>query len=154
VSFNKGNKMKQVKVVGKLFWAKHMTEPNKEFNESNTKYEICIGGLSESIVQRLSGELGIKIKERTDDKYGRGKYIVAKSNYVIKAVDEDGNEVSPDLIGNGSVAECTLSSYTHKLSNVHGNGVSILHSQAYPALKIKELVAPPVNTEEEAEVSL
>jgi hypothetical protein len=144
----------QVKLVGKLFWAKHMTEPNRQFNETNNKYEICIGDLSDSIATRLTNELGIKVKQKADDSYGRGKFIVAKSNYVIKAVDENGNEVSPDQIGNGTVAECTISSYTHKLSAVHGNSVSILHSGNIPALKIKTLVAPPVQEEEEAEVTL
>lgn len=144
----------QVKLVGKLFWAKHMAEPNRQFNETNNKFEICIGDLSDSIAARLTNELGIKVKQKADDSYGRGKFIVAKSNYVIKAVDENGNEIAPDQIGNGTVAECTISSYTHKLSAVHGNGVSILHSGNIPALKIKTLVAPPVQEEEEAEVTL
>ena len=144
----------QVKVVGKLFWAKHMAEPNRQFNETNNKYEICIGDLSDSIVKRLTDELGIKVKQKADDSYGRGKYIVAKSNYVIRAIDERNNEVTPDMIGNGTVAECTISSYSHKLSNLHGNGVSILHSPDIPALKIKELVAAPVIEEQEAEVTL
>ena len=144
----------QVKVVGKLFWSKHMAEPNRQFNETNNKYEICIGDLSDSVVTRLVNELGIKVKQKADDSYGRGKYIVAKSNYVIKAVDEKGNEIAPEQIGNGTVAECTISSYTHKLSAMHGNGVSILHSSTVPALKIKELVAPPVQEEQEAEVTL
>lgn len=144
----------QVKLVGKLFWSKHMTEPNRQFNETNNKYEICIGDLSDSIAARLTNELGIKVKQKADDSYGRGKFIVAKSNYVIKAVDENGNEVAPEQIGNGTVAECTISSYSHKLSSVHGNGVSILHSSAIPALKIKTLVAPPVQEEQEAEVTL
>ncbi len=144
----------QVKVVGKLFWAKHMAEPNRQFNETNNKYEICIGDLSDSIAKRLTDELGIKVKQKADDSYGRGKYIVAKSNYVIKAVDEKGNEIAPEQIGNGTVAECTISSYTHKLSALHGNGVSILHSSSVPALKIKDLVSPPVQEEQEAEVTL
>lgn len=144
----------QVKVVGKLFWAKHMAEPNRQFNETNNKYEICIGDLSDAVVQRLTNELGIKVKQKADDSYGRGKYVIAKSNYVIRAVDGQGNEVSPDQIGNGTTAECTLSSYSHKLSALHGNGVSILHSSSNPGLKIKQLVAPPVQQEEEAEVSL
>ncbi|MFZ9210925.1 MAG: hypothetical protein ACO22M_00530 [Candidatus Nanopelagicaceae bacterium] len=144
----------QVKVVGKLFWAKHMSEPNRQFNETNNKYEICIGDLSDAIVQRLTNELGIKVKEKADDSYGRGKYVIAKSNYVIQAVDQHGSKVDPSAIGNGTLAECTISSYSHKLSALHGNGVSILHSAASPALKIKTLVSPPVVEEQEAEVSL
>jgi len=146
--------MNQVKVVGKLFWAKHMDTPNREFNADNARFEICIGGLSDSIAQRLTTELGVKIEEKADDKYGRGKYIIVKSNYVIKAVDEKNNVVPPDMIGNGSVAEATLSSYTHKMSAAHGNAPSLLHSKDNPALRIKELAAVPVEQEEDAEVVL
>ena len=139
--------MNQVKVVGKLFWAKHMDTPNREFNADNNRFEICIGGLSDSIAQRLTSELGVKVKEKADDKYGRGKYIIVKSNYVIKAVDEQGNEVSPDQIGNGTVAELTLSSYEHKMSAMHGKAAGIVSSATIPAIKIKELVEPPVMEE-------
>jgi hypothetical protein len=103
----KGKKMNQVKVVGKLFWAKHMEVPNREFNADNNRFEICIGGLSDSIASRLTSELGVKVKEKPDDKYGRGKYIIVKSNYAIKAIDDNNSMVSPDLIGNGTVAEAT-----------------------------------------------
>jgi len=151
---DKGKSMNQVKVVGKLFWAKHMETPNREFNADNNRFEICIGGLSDSIASRLTSELGVKVKEKADDKYGRGKYIIVKSNYTIKAADENNRIVSPDLIGNGTVAEATISSYTHKMSAMHGNAPSLLHSQTNPALRIKELVTPPVQQEEEAEVVL
>jgi len=150
----KGKRMNQVKVVGKLFWAKHMEVPNREFNADNTRFEICIGGLSDSIAQRLTSELGVKVKEKADDKYGRGKYIIVKSNYAIKAVDDNNGRVSPDLIGNGTVAEATISSYTHKMSAMHGNAPSLLHSKDNPALRIKQLVSAPVEQEEEAEVVL
>lgn len=146
--------MNQVKVVGKLFWAKHMDTPNREFNADNNRFEICIGGLSDSIAQRLTSELGVKVKEKADDKYGRGKYIIVKSNYVIKAVDDKNNIIPPDIIGSGTVAEATISSYTHKMSAMHGNAPSLMHSKDNAALRIKELAAPPVVQEEEAEVVL
>lgn len=148
--------MAQVKLVGKLFWAKHMEEPNTEFNPAETRYEICVGGLSDSLVARLKDELNVKVKERTDDKYNRGKYIIVKTKYAIKAVDADGNAVAPSSIGNGSLAELTVSSYSHKMTAMHGNAPSLLHSDKNPALKIKELVTPPDSSvvEEEAEVVL
>ncbi len=136
--------MKTVKVVGQLFWAKHMAEPNVQFNPANDKYEICIGQLSDSIATRLTNELGIKIKERNDDQYNRGKHIVAKSKYVIKAVDEKGNEIDPSQIGNGTVAEVTLSSYEHRMSAMYGKAASVVHSPTIAAIKVKDLVAPPV----------
>jgi len=135
--------MTQVKLVGKLFWAKHMNTPNTEFNPAETRYEICIGDLSDTLVARLKNELNVKVKERADDKYGRGKFIVIKTKYVIKAVDEDGNEIKPEDIGNGTVAELTVSSYSHKMTAMHGNAPTLMHSDKYPALKIKELVAAP-----------
>jgi len=148
--------MTQVKLVGKLFWAKHMDTPNTEFNPAETRNEICIGGLSDTLVKRLKDELNVKVKEKADDKYGRGKHIIVKTKYVIKAVDENGNEVAPSAIGNGTVAELTVSSYSHKMTAMHGNAPSLLHSDKYPALKIKELVAPPEASavQEEAEVVL
>ena len=135
--------MTQVKLVGKLFWAKHMDTPNVEFNPAEVRNEICIGGLSDTLVARLKDELNVKVKEKADDKYGRGKYIIIRTKYVIKAVDADGGEVVPSAIGNGTVAELTISSYVHKMTPMHGNAPSLLHSDKYPALKIKELVAPP-----------
>lgn len=135
--------MTQVKLVGKLFWAKHMDTPNTEFNPAETRNEICIGGLSDTLAARLKDELNVKVKEKADDKYGRGKYIIIKTKYVIKAVDADGNEVAPSAIGNGTTAELSISSYAHKMTAMHGNAPSLMHSDKYPAIKIKELVAPP-----------
>jgi hypothetical protein len=149
--------MTQVKLVGKLFWAKHMDTPNTEFNPAEVRNEICIGGLSDSLAARLKDELNVKVKERQDDKYNRGKYIIIKTKYVIKAVDADGKEVAPSAIGNGTIAELTVSSYAHKMTAMHGNAPSLLHSVGNPAIKIKELVAPPDGSaveEEEAEVVL
>jgi hypothetical protein len=148
--------MTQVKLVGKLFWAKHMDTPNTEFNPAETRNEICIGGLSDTLAARLKDELNVKVKEKADDKYGRGKYIIIKTKYVIKAVDESGLQIDPSAIGNGTIAELTVSSYAHKMTAMHGNAPSLMHSDKYPAIKIKELVAPPVASEvvEEDEVVL
>lgn len=139
--------MTQVKLVGKLFWAKHMTTPNVEFNPTETRYEICIGDLSDTLVARLKNELNVKVKQKTDDKYGRGKYIIVKTKYPIKAVDEAGNEIAPEAIGNGTTAELSVSSYVHRMTSMHGNAPSLMHSPKFPALKIKELIAPPTNEE-------
>ena len=142
--------MTQVKLVGKLFWAKHMTQPNTEFNPAEARYEICIGDLSDSLVARLKNELNVKVKQKAEDKYGRGKYIIVKTKYPIKAVDVSGKEVDPADIGNGTVAELTVSSYEHRMTPMHGNAPSLMHSSKNPAIYIKELVAPPV-AEEKAE---
>lgn len=140
--------MAQVKLVGKLFWAKHMNTPNTEFNPAETRYEICIGDLSDSLVARLKNELNVKVKERADDKYGRGKFIVIKSKYVIRAVDENGKEIDPDQIGNGTTAELTVGSYAHKMTPMHGNAPTLLQSEKYAGINIKELQAVPTSEEQ------
>jgi len=140
--------MTQVKLVGKLFWAKHMNTPNTEFNPAETRYEICIGDLSDTLAARLKNELNVKVKEKSDDKYGRGKYIVIKSKYVIKAIDENGNEIKPEDIGNGTTAELTVSSYAHKMTPMHGNAPTLLHSEKYAGINVKELVSVPTSEEQ------
>lgn len=142
--------MSQVKLVGKLFWAKHMNTPNTEFNPAETRYEICIGGLSDTLVERLKNELNVKVKERTDDKYGRGKFIVIKSKYVIRAVDADGKPINPEEIGNGTTAELSVGSYAHKMTAMHGNAPTLMQSEKYAGITIKELVAIP-SAEEQSE---
>lgn len=143
--------MAQVKLIGKLFWAKHMEVPNTEFNQNETRYEICVGDLSDTLAARLKDELNVKIKQRDNDKYNRGKYIVIKCKFPIRAVDEKGNPVTPEQIGNGTVAELSVGSYPHKMTAMHGNAPTILQSKDIAGLKIKELVAPP--TAEESAVT-
>lgn len=112
--------IKPVRITGELFWTKWMGEFNKAFNEDNTKYECTIGNLSGPACEALT-KLGIKIK----NKEGQGNFIVAKSNYSFDPVDEDGTSIEQKLIGSGTKVVAVVGSYTHKLSQKHGNAPSI-----------------------------
>ena len=112
--------IKPVKVSGKLYWNRYLAEFNTHFNEDNTKYECTLGNLSAKAVEALE-ELGIKVKHKDE----MGNYIVAKSKYLFKPIDEDGNELDPKTFGNGTEAYAVISSYRHKLSNKFGAAPSI-----------------------------
>lgn len=112
--------LKPVKIVGQLFWAKWMKEPNKKFNEANDKFECTIGMLSAEDTQKLES-LGIKVK----NKESMGNYIVGKSKFVFEPIDQNLSPVSIEDIGNGTEVTAVVSSYTHKMSKMHGNAPSI-----------------------------
>jgi hypothetical protein len=112
--------MSVVKIKGELFWAKWMNELNTKFNPDNDRYEAVVGNISDEDVKKL-GTLGIKIK----NKEGQGNFILAKSKYEFAPVDAVGRKVEIDEIGNGTKVEVELSSYTHRMSAMHGNAPSI-----------------------------
>lgn len=112
--------MSVVKIKGELFWAKWMNELNTKFNPDNDRFEAVVGNISDEDVKKL-GTLGIKIK----NKEGQGNFILAKSKYEFAPVDAVGRKVAIDEIGNGTKVEVELSSYTHRMSAMHGNAPSI-----------------------------
>lgn len=112
--------MSVVKIKGQLFWAKWMNELNTKFNPDNDRYEAVVGNISDEDVKKL-GTLGIKIK----NKDGQGNFILAKSKYEFEPVTPSGVKVSIDAIGNGTEVEVDVSSYTHRMSAMHGNAPSI-----------------------------
>lgn len=112
--------MSVVKIKGELFWAKWMNELNTKFNPDNDRYEAVVGNISDEDVKKL-GTLGIKIK----NKEGQGNFILAKSKYEFTPVTSSGDKVAIDEIGNGTKVEVDLSSYTHRMSAMHGNAPSI-----------------------------
>jgi hypothetical protein len=112
--------MSVVKIKGELFWAKWMNELNTKFNPDNDRYEAVVGNISDEDVKKL-GTLGIKIK----NKEGQGNFILAKSKYEFAPVDAVGRKVEIEEIGNGTKVEVELSSYTHRMSAMHGNAPSI-----------------------------
>ena len=112
--------MKPVKVAGELYWSNWMKEYNKKFNEANDKYECTLGQLSDAACAKLE-ELGIKLK----DKDTMGKYIVGKSKFLFEPVDEEGNPVDINKIGNGTKCYALVSSYRHKMSAKFGAAPSI-----------------------------
>lgn len=112
--------MSVVKIKGQLFWAKWMNELNTKFNPDNDRYEAVVGNISDEDVKKL-GSLGIKIK----NKDGQGNFILAKSKYEFEPVTPSGVKVAIDVIGNGTEVEVDVSSYTHRMSAMHGNAPSI-----------------------------
>ena len=112
--------MSVVKIKGELFWAKWMNELNTKFNPDNDRFEVVVANISDEDVKKL-GTLGIKIK----NKEGQGNFILAKSKYEFAPVDAVGRKVEIEEIGNGTKVEVELSSYTHRMSAMHGNAPSI-----------------------------
>jgi len=110
----------QVTINGELFWSKWMNTFNTKFNDANTKYECTIGNISDNDAAKLVG-LGIKIKNKPE----MGNYIVGKSQYVFTPFDKAGKAVSIEEIGNGTKVVAVVSSYTHRMSDKHGNAPSI-----------------------------
>lgn len=129
-----------VRIEGELFWAKWMAEPNTKFNPDNTKYECTIGNLSDADAKKLE-TLGIKIKQKDT----MGKFIVGKSQYVFKPIDTTGKELTIDEIGNGTKVVADITSYSHRMSAMHGNAPSIRK------LVVKEVVT--YNPESVAELA-
>jgi hypothetical protein len=111
---------KPVKIVGELFWSNWMNNFNKKFNEANDKYECTIGNLSSGDVEKLES-LGIKIKTKDN----MGNYIVGKSKFLFEPVDEAGNKVEIDTIGNGTKVVALVSSYRHRMSAKFGAAPSV-----------------------------
>ena len=114
--------IKPVRISGELFWSRFMGEFNTHFNEDNNRYECTIGNISDKDVKALQG-LGIKIK----NKEAQGNFILAKSKFPFKLVDEEGNPITTEVkdIGNGSKCVALVTSYAHKLSAMHGKSPTI-----------------------------
>ena len=111
---------KPVKIAGQLFWSNWMHQDNTKFNEDNKKYECTLGKLSDKACEALK-ELGIQIKNKPE----MGNYIVGKSLYKFEPVDESGNKVAIEDIGNGTKVTALVSSYRHKMSAKYGAAPSI-----------------------------
>jgi hypothetical protein len=114
---------KPVKIAGKIFFPRWMAEFNVHFNPDNKRYECTVGGISDAAQSKLQSELNIKPKVHKDDDIGN--YLVAKSTYLFKPVDEDGNEIDVKTLGSGTEVIVIVDSYAHKMSKMHGNAPSI-----------------------------
>ncbi len=136
--------MKPVKIGGELFWSNWMHNFNTKFNEDNKKYECTIGNLSDKAAEALK-ELGIQIKEKDT----MGKYIVGKSLYKFEPVDNDGNKVDIERIGNGTKVTALVSSYRHKMSSKYGAAPSI---KMLIVTELKEYNPEPKDSEEDDDI--
>jgi hypothetical protein len=134
---------KPVKIGGELFWSNWMKSLNTKFNEDNKKYECTIGNLSDKAAEALKG-LGIQIKHKDN----MGNYIVGKSLYVFEPVDEAGNPIEIDKIGNGTKVVALVGSYRHKMSAKYGAAPSI---KKLIVTELKEYSPEPKETADSVE---
>lgn len=106
--------LKPIRITGELFYAKDMCEFN-QYTEEKKKYVVQIGKLSEAAVSALEKQ-EIHVGKHED----KGRFITCKSNYPIKPVGEDGIEIDPRTIGNGSKAVLLLVPYEWKFGKKTG----------------------------------
>lgn len=109
------------------------------------KYGLQLVNLSAKAVERLE-ELGVELKQKSDDKYARGKFIECKSQFPIDnsgrfpiLFEDDGKtlfEGSPRDIGYGTVVRAKIKSYRGKDGVVRPSLMTLC---------VEELVAPEVS---------
>lgn len=110
--------IKPLKIAGELFYAKDMCEFN-QYTEDSQKYIVQLGKLSAMAVEKLE-DIGITVGTHED----KGRFVTCKSKFVIKPTDEEGNEIDPRTIGNGSKAVIILAPYQWKFGKKSGVGAS------------------------------
>jgi hypothetical protein len=115
---NNDSSIKPIKIAGELFYAKDMCEFN-QYTEDSQKYVVQLGKLSAAAVEKLE-DIGITVGTHED----KGRFVTCKSKFVIKATDEDDNEIDPRTIANGSKAMVVLSPYQWKFGKKSGTGAS------------------------------
>lgn len=110
---------KPVRITGEIFFATDMVQFN-EYTEAAQKYVAQIGKLSEDYANKLR-ELGVHVGENEL----KGLNISCKSNYKHTVVDEDGNEIDPKIIGNGSKCVAVVGTYDWKFGKKSGKAASL-----------------------------
>lgn len=110
--------IKPIKIAGELFYAKDMCEFN-QYTEDSQKYIVQLGKLSAVAVEKLE-DIGITVGTHED----KGRFVTCKSKFVIKPTDEEGNEIDPRTIGNGSKAVVIVAPYQWKFGKKSGVGAS------------------------------
>lgn len=111
--------MKPVRITGEIFFATDMVEFN-QYTEASQKYVAQIGKLSDAAAKALT-DMGIHVGENEL----KGKNISCKSNYKHTVVDEDGNEIDPKTIGNGSKCVALIGTYQWKFGKKSGVAASL-----------------------------
>jgi hypothetical protein len=109
---------KPIKFEAEVQWAFF----NKK-SEMSGKYQVDLTNLSTGAVEALEAA-GLEPRKR-EDKPEKGWFITAKSNYEIKPVDKDGNEIT-DLVANGSRAVALIKPYEWSWKNKKGVSPSLV----------------------------
>ncbi len=112
------NLEKPIKLEAEVQWAFF----NKK-NEMSGKYQVDLTNLSQSAQEALEAA-GVVVRKR-DDKPEKGWHITAKSNYEIKPVDKNGNEIN-EVVGNGSKAIAFIKPYEWKWQAKKGVSPSLV----------------------------
>ncbi len=100
-----------------LFWA-FTAEPNNK----SQKYQVDLCKLSERYVSALE-EMGVSVHNKGDD---RGFYVTAKSKHPIHTTDPNGELITRNLIGNGSVGDAVCVTYPFTVGEGTGIGLNKL----------------------------
>lgn len=131
---------KPIKVAAELFYANDMVSFN-EFTEASQKYVAHVGKLSDAAAEKLE-EMGIHV----GDNETKGRNVSSKSKFPFQPVDEDGNDVDPKIIGNGTKAHVLISPYNWSFGKKKGVAAAV------KKIIITELVRyTPTDSPEEAE---
>lgn len=135
---------KPISITGQLYYASDMVQFN-QYTEASKKYLVKLGNLSAEDVAKVEA-LGVNVSSNE----AMGRYVTCKSNFVHKPVDDEGNEVDPKTIGNGSKATLIASPYPWSFAKKKGFALSAVR------LVVTELVTyvPSAKVEEEADMEL
>lgn len=110
---------KPLRITGEIFYAKDMVEFN-EYTQEKQKYVAQIGKLSEAAAEKLR-EMGIHVGQNET----KGLNISCKSNYKHTVTDEEGNEIDPLTIGNGTKCVALVGTYDWKYAKKSGKAASL-----------------------------
>lgn len=89
-------------------------------NDMSGKYQVDLCNLSPKAVNALE-EMGIKVRNKGDEK---GDFLTVKSNNPIHVHFKDG-DATPDMVGNGSKAQVSLSYYDWNFNGKKGRSPSL-----------------------------
>lgn len=107
---------------------------NKQ-NDMSGKYQVDLCHLSDKAVTALE-DLGLKVNNKED----KGFFITCKSNHPIKAYDDKGHEMAPDVsVGNGSEVVATVGFYEWSFKGKKGVSPSL---KKLKIAKLVEYVSP------------
>lgn len=91
-------------------------------NDMSGKYQVDLCNLSPKAVAALE-ELGLKVRNKGDEK---GDFITVKSNNPIHLnFKPDVDPVDPDMVGNGTKANVSLSYYDWNFNGKKGRSPSL-----------------------------
>jgi hypothetical protein len=110
---------KPLRITGEIFFATDMVEFN-QFTEDKQQYVAQIGKLSSAAVDKLR-EMGINVGENEL----KGLNISCKSKFKHTVFDENGNEIDPKTIGNGTKCVALVGTYDWKFGKKTGKAASL-----------------------------